>query len=423
MIRKDYDLIGETVYYEKLPNGLSVFVIPKRGFNKYFAYFASNYGGADSRYKLAGNWVDSPYGVAHFLEHKMFDTAEGDAMAKLSSNGASSNAYTSADITAYFFDCVDRFPENLETLISFVSVPYFTPESVDKEQGIIGQEILMCLDDPDHNLYYGLMESLFGPHPLSRSVAGTLESIATITAGTLYDCHKAFYAPANMSLCVAGDVDPETITSAARRMLPEGPGEIPLRDYGLNESLQPAAARFTKEMDVSLPIFLAGCKIPFAGHGEASLTFDLTGALALDVLAGNSSPLYCRMYADGLISGDFSASIDSAADSAYFMFGGETREPERVFDEMAKELHRLSREGVDPKLFERIKKAAAGSHIRMLNSFDAICAGIAGGAFRGYDSLKAMELLSKITEDDVTAFLSENIDCGNMAMSIISPKS
>jgi len=204
----DHMQINEQVYSGALPNGLSVFVIPKPGFHKKYAFFATDYGGVDRRFKLSDSWIDTPAGVAHFLEHKMFDTEDGNALELLSANGASPNAYTSTDITAYHFECIDKFYENLETLLSFVSVPYFTPDSVEKEKGIIAQEILMIEDDPDYCLYYGLLRSLFKSNPVRDSVAGTVESIVKITSDTLYDCHKTFYAPSNMALCVVGDVDP-----------------------------------------------------------------------------------------------------------------------------------------------------------------------------------------------------------------------
>lgn len=422
MNRKDYGLIGETVYSEKLNNGLSVFVVPKHGYHKYFAYFATNYGGVDRRFRQNGDWVDTPQGVAHFLEHKMFDMTDGDAMIKLSSNGASPNAYTSADITAYHFDCVDRFIENLDTLLSFVSTPYFMAESVEKEQGIIAQEILMSEDDPDYCLYYGLLKSLFKSNPIRDSVAGTVESISEITSETLYKCHSVFYAPSNMALCIAGNVDPQEVVDAALRLLPDLPGQIPQRDYGPPEAPEPVSTVISKEMDVSLPIFLAGCKTSPVVHGSAALRYELVGALSLEILAGHSSPLYFRLYDEGLVSNDFSASFDSVAGAAYSVFGGETRDPNRVFNEAIKELGKISKNGPDSGLFSRIKKAAIGSNIRMLNSFDAICSSLVGGFFHGYDALEAHEQLSSITEDEITSFLRENLIPDNMAVSTILPK-
>lgn len=419
---KQYNAIGEQVYSDTLPNGLPVFVAPKRGFHKYYAFFATDYGGADRRFKLGGQWIDTPEGVAHFLEHKMFDTEDGNALTILSANGASPNAYTSTDITAYHFMCVDKFRENLETLLSFVSVPYFTQESVDKEQGIIGQEISMIEDDPDYCLYYGLLRTLFKHNPMRDPVAGTVDSISKITAQTLYDCHKAFYNPSNMALCVAGDIDPTEVIDIARRILPEEFAEIPERDYGPPEQKRPDAERFSADMEVSQSIFLAGCVSEHVARGRECLRSELVSAMALDILAGHSSPLYMKLYRNGLISSDFSASFESAVGVAYTMFGGESRDPERVYDEVKNEIVKLTENGPAPALFERIKKAALGSHVRMLNSFDAICGSIVSGYFHGYDAFDATDIITELTLPDITAFYRENLSPENMAISIISPK-
>ena len=419
---KEYPLIGEQVIEGKLPNGLSVFVVPKRGFAKTFAFFAADYGGADRRFKFAGKQHDTPKGVAHFLEHEMFDMEYGDAMIKLTENGADANAYTSSESTAYYFECVDKFSDNLEILLEFVSTPHFSAESVKKEKSVITQEILMGEDDPDHCVYYNLMDSLFRHNPLRDPVVGNTGSIAKITARTLYNCHKAFYNPSNMALCVAGDVEFQEVMDIAQKVLPTEPGEVPCRDHGPAEELKPETTRICKAMEVSLPIFLAGCKSAPAARGRESLRLDLISVLALDLLAGHSSPLYIRLYGEGLVCSDFSASYESAAGAAYTMFGGESNDPERVFDEVKKEILRLSDDGPDKGLFGRIKKAAIGSQIRSLNSFEAICASITGGYFRGYDTFEASELLVSVTEDDVAAFFRERLLLDNMAISIITPK-
>jgi len=416
-----YNDINEKVYKGVLPNGLNVFVVPKPGFHKKYAFYATDYGSIDRRFKLTDKWIDTPAGVAHFLEHKMFDTEDGNALEKLSENGASPNAYTSFDVTAYHFECIDMFEENLETLLGFVSVPYFTPESVEKEQGIIDQEIRMTEDDPDYSLYFGLLKSLFKHNPIRDSVAGTVESIKEITAATLYDCHKVFYAPSNMVLCVIGDVDPSIVFDTAQRVLPSERGEIPLSDYGESELLSPLSSSITKEMEVSLPIFLAGCKLTPAAKGQDILWQDILGAIALEMLCGHSSQFYLRLYAEGLINADFSASFDSSAGVAYTIFGGETREPMRVFDEMKKEIKQVLAEGLDAALFGRIKKAAIGSHIRALNSFGVLASSIAEGHFKGFDPFIAPTLLSKMTIEDISRFIHENIVPDNMAISIINP--
>ena len=423
MMYRDYPSVGERVYSDRLPNGLSVFAVPKRDFHKSFAFFAADYGGADRRFKLSGNWIDTPQGVAHFLEHEMFDMEYGDALTKLSSNGANTNAYTSTEITAYHFESVEKFSENLETLLDFVSTPHFSPESVEKEQGIISQEILMCEDDPDYCVYYNLMKSLFRHNPLRDSVAGTVDSISAITAETLYDCHKVFYNPSNMTLCAAGNVEFSEILETAQRILPKTPGELPMRDYGPPEEIKPEATYVKNAMEVSQPIFLAGCKSTPVAQGRENLRIELVGALALEILAGHSSPLYIRLYSEGLVCSDFSASFESSVGTAYSMFGGESGDPERVFDEVKQEILRLSGSGPEKKLFERTKKSAIGSHIRSFNSLESICVGIAGGHFRGYDVFEASELLASITEDDISAFYRERLMPDNMAISIINPRS
>ena len=226
MEKLEFALVGESMYHEKLANGLNVFVFPKPDFQKGYAFFAANYGGMDMRFCLNGEWHSTPAGVAHYLEHKMFDTQEGNALQELAANGASPNAFTSNDITGYYFDSTEKFEENLRILLSFVSVPWFTQESVDKERGIIGQEIGMIEDDPEWKCFINLMAALYRHHPIRVSVAGSVESIAKITPETLYACHKAFYDPANMVLCVAGPVDPAHICAVAREILPGEAGPI-----------------------------------------------------------------------------------------------------------------------------------------------------------------------------------------------------
>ena len=240
MDKKLYPRIGEEVIWETLDNGLPVCIVPKQGFSRKYALFATRYGGMDMRFELNGQWLDTPAGIAHYLEHKMFDTKDGNALQELAKNGAEPNAFTSNAITCYYFDSTEKFYENLEILLSFVSVPYFTDESVEKEQGIIGQEIGMIEDNPEWQVYKQMMQALYRSSPARTPVAGSVESISHITAQTLYDCHKAFYTPANMCLVVVGDVDPETVLATAKRVLPAESGAIIRRDYGAEESTDAA---------------------------------------------------------------------------------------------------------------------------------------------------------------------------------------
>ena len=421
METKRFANIGETEYTEHLPNGLTVHVVTKPGYTKSYAFFATNYGGADRRFRLGGTWIDTPAGVAHFLEHKMFDTPDGgNALNILSANGASPNAYTSSGITAYHFESTDGFYENLRCLLDFVSVPYFTAESVQKEQGIIGQEIRMIEDDPGFCVYQNLMQSLYAHNPVRESVAGTVESIAKITEQTQYDCHRVFYIPSTMTLCVVGDVDPGKVIAIAREVLPKTPGEVPARDYGPAEDAQPVTSRCEVRMSVSAPQFLIGAKVA-PETGAARLRQALTGQLALHALLGRSSPFYTKLYADGLLTTDFGYELDYTAGTATVILGGESRDPEAVFAALAEQVDGIARNGLDEDLFLRAKRLDFGARLRALGSFSSLCAALADGQFAGYDYLDAFRVAEEIDRESVARFITEHLAEGRIAMSVVRP--
>ena len=414
--------VGETMYHEKLENGLHVFVFPKPEFQKSYAFFATNYGGMDMRFCLNGEWHNTPSGVAHYLEHKMFDTEEGNALQDLAANGASPNAFTSDDITGYYFDSTEKFEENLRILLSFVSVPWFTQESVDKERGIIGQEIGMIEDDPHWKCYMNLMKALFQHHPIRVSVAGSVESIAEITPETLYACHKAFYDPANMALCVAGPVDPEHICDVAREILSKEAGPIAVKDYGEKEGPRAAQSYIEERMEVSAPIFQLGWKGDAQINGEDRLRQELVGSLALEVLLGNSSPLYAKLYREGLINQEFGYSYESSFGCAFLAADGESKAPEAVCAAVAAEAARIGREGVDPALWERVKKGVYGNRVRGLNSFENLCVGQAQAFFAGYDFLRFADIFDAITKEEAEELIANWVTGERTALSVVRAK-
>ncbi len=421
-MNKEYPRLGENMYHAMLENGLHVYVDSKPGFHKSYAFFATNYGGMDMRFHLNGQWHDTPAGVAHFLEHKMFDTQDGNALQDLAANGASPNAFTSFAITGYYFESTQNFYDNLKILLSFVSVPYFTQESVDKEQGIIGQEIRMIEDDPENRVFYAMLEGLYDHHPLRTSIAGTIESISHITADTLYACHKAFYSPGNMVLCVAGDVDPEQVCALAREILPKESGGEIRRDYGSPEP--PVAAKSRKElkMEVSTPIFQMGWKGERGIQSEERLKERLVGELACEALFGNSSPLYARLYAQGLINAGFAYGYESYPGCAFLTAGGESKDPDAVSAAIAAEALRIEREGIDEDLFLRLKKAAYGNWVRALNSFDHICIETAQAHFAGVEFLRFPEAFDAIEKKDVEKCICSFVTPERTALAVVSPK-
>lgn len=420
MKRVQFPRLGEVCCETVLDNGLKIQVVPRPGYLKSYAFFATSYGGMNVRFRKDGVWQETPAGVAHFLEHKMFDTKEGNTLQKLTANGASANAFTAAAMTAYYFDCTERFEENLRTLLSFVSQGYFTQESVDKERGIIAQEIRMVEDNPDWQIYQQLLQALYVRHASRVPIAGTVESIAEITPQTLYDCHKAFYTPANMVLTVVGDVRPDRVFEAAERILPAESGPDIERDYG-DEPEAIHEREVTRHMEVSAPQFLLGFKCPPPERGESGYRTELLGDLAWDILLGESSPLYQRLYENGTINGSFGGAFDTLPGAACLYAGGDCREPRKVAEAILRETERLQKDGIDPDYWQRMRRAAFGSTLRGLNSFENIAVGLAEGCFQDYDAFRFPRVYESIQPEDVLAFLRQNVREDRMALSRIFP--
>lgn len=418
----EYPRLGERALREVMSNGLTVCIVPKPGFCKKYAVFATRYGGMDLRFCRGDKWFDTPAGIAHYLEHKMFDTADGNALKTLSQNGAEPNAFTANAMTAYYFDCTEHFDENLRILLSFVSVPYFTQESVDKERGIIAQEIRMVEDNPDWQVYEKLLECLYRNSPARTAIAGTVESIAAITPETLYDCHKAFYCPSNMILCVVGDVDPDAILQAVREILPSDRGETIARDYGEAEDGTVSCERSVLRMEVAQTQFLLGFQCDCASDGEALLRENVIGELACDLLLGESAPLYQKLYGEGLINSSFDSGFDQLPGIAYVYAGGESSDPDRVRDAIIQEAKRLCDEGIDEAFYNQIRKANFGASLRALNSFESIAVSVCDSHFRGYDFLRFPEVYDSVERSDVEDFLRRFLVRERCAVSIVEPK-
>lgn len=416
-----YERIGEWIYRETLPNGLPICVIPKPEYARSYAFFATRYGGMDIRFFRNGSWLDTPPGIAHYLEHKMFDTKEGNALQELAKNGAEPNAFTSNAMTGYYFDSTENFEENLKILLSFVSIPYFTEESVAKEQGIIGQEIRMIEDTPDWQIYTRMMQCLYQRSTARISVAGSVESIKKITAQTLYDCHKAFYTPSNMMLTVVGNVDPIHVADIARRILPREGGPVIPRDYG--EEPDALSARATRsEMPVAMPQFMIGYKCRPAEDGEDYLRKQMIGDLACDILLGDSSPLYLSLYQKGLINGSFGGTFEMMPGIAYLYAAGDSKDAAEVAEQVQKEAKRLAFEGIEDDYFQRIRHAAFGQALRGLNSFENIAVMLTEGGFHGYDAYRFPQVFDTITKNDVMEFLRSNLTEERRVLSEIVPQ-
>lgn len=414
--------LGEKIYEDTLPNGLRIKIVPKRGFARSYAFFATDYGSMDTRFRLDGKDYVSPDGVAHYLEHKMFDMPDGNALQKMSQTGASPNAFTSYNITAYHFSCTSMFEENFRTLLRFVSQGYFTQESVEKERGIIAQEIKMYADNPASRVDENLFCAMYRNHPVRVPVAGTVESIQDITAQTLIDCHRAFYDPSNMVLCVVGDVDPRQIHDIALEILPKVPGGASERDYGEKEPAAPDQHTITQEMEVSMPMFSVGFKGAEVPKGPKRLRQEIIGDLAGEILCGESSRLYQEMYESGLIDPGFGVSYSLVRELSMLCLGGDSENPQAVLDAVLEEAQRVVKEGVDEELFLRLKRSAVGRRIRGLDSFEGLCYRLALSDFDGYDYFTFPALYESITAEDVRQLIAREITPEQAVLSVILPK-
>lgn len=363
-MKLDFERVRETVHTRTLPNGLRVSYLEKP-FSRNFAILATNFGSCDAHFTAEGKTWALPAGVAHFLEHKMFEDEDGNALQKFAALGASPNAYTSRTMTAYHFSCTENFQENLEILLKFVFTPWFTEENVEKERGIIAQEIGMLDDTPAWRVYGGLYEGLYREHPIRESIAGSRESIAGITPELLYACHRAFYAPANMALTVCGTVDFETVCEIAGRLSPPGSPEPPRRDYGVRAG-SAHQNEVVRRMQVSRPQALLGFRDAPLADGESALRRQLLGDLCCRLLSGPGSPLFARLFSERLVTRGYDSEYSVFPEGAAAIFGGETSDPHALRAALEGEA-RAYAEAIPQPCFDRALRALYGTWLRILD--------------------------------------------------------
>lgn len=421
MKENSYPTINQKMISHICSNGLRVCVFPKPGFRRVYAQFSVNYGSIDITFDSDGEKYTSPLGVAHFLEHKVFEQPDGgNALSAFAKTGANPNAFTSNTMTAYHFSGTDKFMRNLEMLLGFVMTPYFTEENVKKEQGIIGQEISMVNDRPGWRVFENLMKSLYITHPVKDSIIGTVESIGEITRETLFKCYNTFYIPSNMSLCVAGDVSAKDIIAAAESILPKEKKPVPRRDYGNEESFVKAA--FAEETaEIAIPQFAVGAKINIETFGERGMRNRIIADLAADILGGPSSALFSQLYSAGDVTSDFASEASSFPDTITMMISGESRNPEKVFEKIMDTARTLSKE-IDVPYFERIKKAHLGLRRRSLDDVRTLCREQSEALFAGYDYLDTIEVINEIEPSEICDFIRRAFRDESAALSVVRGK-
>ena len=417
-----YPEVDETLYSRVMENGLTVCVVPRKGFSKKMAYFVTDYGSIHTDFVLEGRVYKAPAGVAHYLEHKMFDLpGTRDVSAEFAAMGAMTNAFTSYDMTAYYFSCTENFDGCLRLLLEFVSTPYFTRESVEKERGIIDQEIGMNLDSPDSMIFDNLMTSLYHQHPIRVPILGTRESIREITPEILHACHRAFYAPGNMLLCVVGDVEPETVVSIAREVLGTEKKEVGVKMRPWEETVTCREPESTASMEVAMPMFDLAFKSEPVGTGDAAIRTEMVADLAAEALFGESSELYLRLYEEGLIDSSFGGGFETVDGCAMLMCSGDSEDPQAVREAVLQQAEKICAEGIPEASFLRMKRSALGRRIRGLDSFDATCFRVCAYHFSGFDYFRFPEVYRSISANEICGFLNRVVKRERCSLSVIEP--
>ena len=422
MNKIEYPRLGESIHKTVLSNGLTVEVVPRPGFTKKLAYFVTDFGSIHTCFELEGETYTVPAGVAHFLEHKMFDMPGGrDVTAELAALGAGVNAFTSFDITAYYFACTENFEQCLRILLDFVSTPHFTPESVEKEMGIIDQEIGMNLDNPDSRGFEDMASGLFCSHPIRVPILGTSETIRQITPDILNTCHRAFYTPGNMMLCVVGDVDPDRVAAIAEDVLGTEPKPVGKKIQHWVEDMTVHQPETYRTMEVSMPTFQLGFKCEDVGWGRESVRKEIVGDLAAEALFGESSPLYLELYEEGLIDSSFGGGFEDSEDMAMLFVSGDSDDPEAVRDAILARAAEIAKTGVDEADFLRMKRSALGRRIRDLDSFDATCFRVCASHLSRFEYFEFPEVYADVTAEELREFLGRVVRPERMAMAVIDP--
>ncbi|MBQ8503274.1 MAG: insulinase family protein [Clostridia bacterium] len=412
------DLLNESYYEIDHPSGLKIFVMEKPDYSGTFAMFGTKYGSVDTCFRIKGekNYTSVPEGIAHFLEHKLFESEELDAFERFAKTGANANAFTSFDRTCYIFRCADNFNENLEILLDFVKAPYFTEETVQKEQGIIGQEIRMYQDDPDWQVLFNLLRGLYHNNPVRIDIAGTIESIAEINAELLYSCYNTFYNLSNMALAVAGNVKKEDVLRIADRVLKKE--EPVFFEQIIPEEPEAVKEKYIEEnLGVDMPKFAIGFK---ENHKSPVRTAKetLLCNLALDVIAGKVSPLYGEMLSEGLINSNFGKEYFIGRGFAAKLFMGESNEPEKVHKKIIDEIERLQKSGISDEDFDVSLKRLYGAEVNSFNDVDDLANSLVDCYFNGYGLFDNVELYKTITKEDIEKAIRD-FDTENCCLSVI----
>ena len=414
--------IKEKAYIEKLENGMTVIIIPKNTTKKKYVIWGVNFGSIDNHFKVDGEEIYIPDGVAHFLEHKMFEQENGkNSLDTLMALGIDANAYTTSDHTAYLFECTDHFYEGLDELMNYVQNPYFTNENVEKEKGIIAQEIRMYDDDPGWQLYMGILDCLYKNNPIKVDIAGTVESISKITPEVLYKCYNTFYALDNMTLVICGDFEPEKLLEEVKKRLTKN------KTYEKIERIYPEKEKtinkkyVEKDMNVSMPIFAIGIKDVSKMDSEI-VKKHIAIEILLNMIIGKSSDLYKKMYNQGLLLEEPSIDYEFSEEYAHIVISGQSNDSEEVYKMFKEEIENYKNNELNIDHFERIKKKIYGDYVVEYNSVSEIARMFLTDHMKKISSFDYIEQYKVITKEYVEQVLKEIFNDEYMALAIVKEK-
>lgn len=424
--KRENEKTGEILYSGVHQSGLKIFIMPKPNYRKSYAVFGTKYGSIDSEFVVPGeNGVTKvPNGIAHYLEHKMFDQPDGsNVFDKFAKYGGDANAFTTFDKTAYLFSATSNVYENLETLMNYVQTPYFTPESVQKEQGIIGQEIKMYDDSGELRVFFNLLECLYQNHPVKLNIAGDIESIAKITSDYLYKCYNTFYNLSNMTLFVIGDIDVDkTADVIEKSILTNEPFCEDIKRVYPDEPKEIAKPYAEQSLSVAMPLFMMGFKDTDVGYGGKKLMKKkIETDILLKMLFAKGTPIYEKLYADGLINSKFSAEYNMQVSYSHTLIGGESKAPKKVYDYIMGEIGRLRTEGISESDFVRVKKVIWGGYIRSHNDVEDYADKFLGFSFMDINYFDFYEVYREITFEDVKKRFIQHFDEKYAALSVVNP--
>ena len=413
--------VKEKLYIEKLENGLTVMIIPKKGIQKKYIIWGTNYGSNDNKFIVPGETevTEVPKGVAHFLEHKMFEQENGkNSLDVLTALGVNANAYTTNNHTAYLYECTDNFYEALDEFMNYVQHPYFTDENVEKEKGIIGQEIMMYDDYPDWKVYLNALECMYHKNPVKLDITGTVETISHIDKDILYKCYNTFYNPSNMAMVVSGDFEPEKLLEEIKKRLIEKKANGEIKRIYPEEPESIVKEKTEQKMDVSEPLFTIGIKDKVATQKE-KVKKHLAIEILLNMLIGKSSDLYQELYKSGVMFSIPNVDYEFSRDYAHILVTGQSKEPEKVYESFKNAIRELREKGIESEEFKRMKKMLYGSFIKEYDEPGDIARMFLADFFKGINSFEYLEEITTINEQYVEQILNEVFNENKMILSVI----